>query len=148
MKWIRKTLVLAHRYLGIVLSALFLMWFLTGIGMIYSRGMPRLTPEVRLSRLPGLDLSQIRVTAAEAAQLAGIEAGRARVTLVTVLGRPAYRFSDRGVQTVFADNGEIFTEVTPEQGKQVAAQFVGLSVDNISGPEVIEEPDQWTLNQL
>ncbi|HEX5000315.1 MAG TPA: hypothetical protein VFY29_18985 [Terriglobia bacterium] len=45
--------------LGIPLSAFFLMWFLTGIGMIYSRGMPRLTPEVRLSRQTPLDLEKV-----------------------------------------------------------------------------------------
>ena len=36
----RKLLILIHRYLGTTLCLLFLMWFLTGIGMIYSRGMP------------------------------------------------------------------------------------------------------------
>jgi hypothetical protein len=147
MRWLRRILVWTHRYLGIVLSALFFMWFLTGIGMIYSRGMPRLTPEVRLARLPALDLGQVHVTAEEAAKAAGIDGGRGRAALVTVLGRPAYRFSGRGVQTVFADNGEPFFEASTGQGKTIAAQFMGLPESRIRDAEVIDEPDQWTLTQ-
>jgi hypothetical protein len=36
MKLLRKALIWTHRYLGIVVSALFLMWFLTGVGMIWT----------------------------------------------------------------------------------------------------------------
>ena len=68
MSLIRKSLIVVHRYLGIVLSLLFVVWFLSGIGMMYARGMPRLTPELRLERLDALDLSRIQVTAFEAAR--------------------------------------------------------------------------------
>jgi len=57
----RKLLVLVHRYLGTALCLLFFMWFLTGIGMIYSRGMPRLTAQARLARLPVLDMERIQL---------------------------------------------------------------------------------------
>ena len=67
MKWFRKSLILIHRYLGIVLSLLFLVWFISGIGMMYAKGMPRLTPELRLLRLPAIDLAKIRLTPTEAA---------------------------------------------------------------------------------
>jgi hypothetical protein len=40
MHSIRLTLILAHRYLGIPLSVLFVLWFVTGIAMIYVGGMP------------------------------------------------------------------------------------------------------------
>ena len=48
MKLLRKWLILSHRYAGIVLSLLVVMWFVTGITMMYAGGMPRLTPEMRL----------------------------------------------------------------------------------------------------
>src|SRR5262249_41660180 len=66
----RKLLVLVHRYLGTALCLLFFMWFLTGIGMIYSRGMPRLTAQARLARLPVLDMERIRLSPPEAVQRA------------------------------------------------------------------------------
>src|SRR5262245_15576216 len=84
MIWLRKSLILAHRYLGIVLSLMFVMWFVTGIGMIYSRGMPRLTPQVRLSRLSPLDLAQVRLSPSQAAERAELDPAGARVTLITV----------------------------------------------------------------
>ena len=112
MKTLRKGLIWTHRYLGIVLSAMFLMWFLTGIGMIWSRGMPRLTPDVRLARLSPIPLDEIKVTPQDAAVVAGAVDDPGRTTLLTVLDRPAYRFSRGYPQIVFADNGEGVPEFT------------------------------------
>ena len=67
MKWFRKSLILAHRYLGIVLGLLFLVWFISGIGMMYAGGMPGMTAEMRLLKLPAIDFSRIRLTPLEAA---------------------------------------------------------------------------------
>ena len=39
-----------------MLSLFVVMWFATGITMMYAGGMPRLTPEMRLEKLPSLDL--------------------------------------------------------------------------------------------
>ena len=73
---LRKWLILTHRYLGIVLSLLFVMWFVSGIAMIFARGMPGLTAESRLLHLPALDMSAVKVTAAEAAEKAQFERNR------------------------------------------------------------------------
>ena len=67
MIWLRKWLILTHRYLGLVLSLLFVVWFLSGIFMIYAGGMPRLNPAMRLERLPAIDFSAVRITPSEAA---------------------------------------------------------------------------------
>jgi hypothetical protein len=141
---LRKVLIWTHRYLGIVLSAFFLMWFLTGIGMIYARGMPRLTPEVRLARLSPLDLSRVHIPAADAAHAAGVPNTR-RTTLLTVLDRPAYRFAGRESPTVFADNGEVMPEIDAAGASAVAARFMDVDASKIPEPTVVSEPDQWTL---
>ena len=89
----RKALILSHRYLGILLSLMFLMWFVTGIGMIYSRGMPRLTPQVRLSRLSPLELSNIKLTPVDAAARAHVEkvVRQPRLCIEARLALPAKR---------------------------------------------------------
>jgi hypothetical protein len=138
----RKLLILSHRYLGIVLSLMFVMWFLTGIGMIYSRGMPRLTPQVRLSRLSPLDLSRVKLSPTEALERAGLERP-GRPTLLTVLDRPAYRFGNAA--TVFADNGEFFVDIDSDAARSTAARFMNLPVEKIRFDGEISEPDQWTL---
>jgi hypothetical protein len=141
---VRKSLVLVHRYLGIVLSLFFVMWFATGIGMIYSRGMPRLTPEVRLSRLSAVDFTRVRLSPVEAAERAYVEQP-GRAVLLSVQGRPAYRFSNS--ETVFADNGDVFEGLDLAQAKTLAAEFARVSEDKIRNVAEIDAPDQWTLTQ-
>ena len=46
MQILRRLLIVSHRYLGIALSLLAIMWFVTGITMMYVGGMPRLTPQL------------------------------------------------------------------------------------------------------
>ena len=65
---LRKWLILTHRYLGIPLSFLFLMWFASGIAMIFARGMPSLTPELRLERMPPLNLDAVKISLSDAAE--------------------------------------------------------------------------------
>ena len=141
---LRKALILTHRYLGIVLSLMFVMWFVTGIGMIYSRGMPRLSPQVRLSRLSPVDLSAVRLSPSEAVERSNLDRPRGRVTLLTVNDRPAYRF---GAETVFADTGEYMTEIDSTAATRIAARFIGLPVDRVVFERELTEPDQWTLTQ-
>jgi hypothetical protein len=147
MRLLNKTLVFVHRYLGIALSLLVVMWFASGIVMIYAGGMPAIEPETRLARMPDLDTGKVRLTLAEAAEKAGFDASSGwdgpRVTMLTVMGRPAYRFGT--TPTVFADTGEVLEEIDQAQAKTVAARFLGLPEDKIRFVRTLTEPDQWTL---
>jgi len=141
---LRRALILTHRYLGIPLSVLFVLWFVTGIAMIYVGGMPTLSAQARLERLPELDLEAVRYTPAEAAAKAASGFGRA--TLTSVLDRPAYRFaSPYGAATVFADSGEPFEGIDAETARAVAAGFVGAAASDVELLGSVERPDQWTL---
>ena len=71
MAWFRRFVILSHRYLGIALSLIFVVWFASGITMMWWGGMPRLTADERLERLPALDLRAVRLTPAEAEQKVG-----------------------------------------------------------------------------
>src|SRR5262245_44387237 len=112
MKLLRTGLILSHRYLGIALSLLVAMWFASGMVMMYAGGMPRLSPELRLERLPNLDLSRVKLTLAQAAEKMGLDATAGwdstdrragKLVLLSILNRPAYRFGGEGM--VFADTG-------------------------------------------
>jgi hypothetical protein len=144
MQTLRRALILTHRYLGIPLSVLFVLWFVTGIGMIYVGGMPTLSAQARLERLPTLDLASVHVAPAEAAAQAA--SGFGRVSLTTVLDRPAYRFaSPYGAATVFADTGTPLDEIDVATARGVAAQFVGVPLSAVELEHTVERPDQWTL---
>jgi hypothetical protein len=141
---LHRALILTHRYLGIPLSVLFVLWFVTGIAMIYVGGMPALSAQTRLERLPPLDLAAVRVDPTEAAAQAA--SGFGRVSLTTVLGRPAYRFaSPYGAATVFADTGEHFEEIDVDAARGVAAEFLSVPPNDVELVRTVERPDQWTL---
>jgi PepSY-associated TM region len=144
MQFLRRVLILTHRYLGIPLSAVFVLWFVTGIAMIYVGGMPALTPQARLERLPALDLQDVKITPVDAAARAMSGFGDARLT--TVLDRPAYRFdSPYGSATVFADDGTVLEPVDIDAAKSIAAKFLGVDAKDIDSLGFVDRPDQWTL---
>ena len=58
----RKALIYGHRWSGIVLTTVFVIWFVSGVVFVYV-GMPTLPAEERLKRIEPLMLDALRVTA-------------------------------------------------------------------------------------
>jgi hypothetical protein len=146
MAVLKKALIWVHRYLGIPLSVLFIVWFVSGVVMMYAGGMPRLTAEARLARLPPLEVAAVRLTPLEAAERADAPRTGGRVSLLTVLGRPAYRFAaGASPVTVFADDGSRLEALDVESSRAVAARFLGMPTDRVRYVRTATEPDQWTL---
>ena len=144
MRTVRKWLILSHRYLGIALCVLLVMWFASGIVMIYAGGMPSLTPEARRAHLPPIDFSRVTLSAQDAATRAGLDAP-ANATLLSVQDRPAYRFGGRSPVTVFADTGETLAPATPADMRRIASRFVGVPESLVMDAGQLTTPDQWTL---
>jgi hypothetical protein len=146
MQLLRRSLIVLHRYLGIPLSFLFVLWFVSGIAMIYVGGMPALSPQARLDHLAPIDFAAVRLGPAEAAARAA-GGGRGRPTLLTVLGRPAYRFGAGpfGGTTVFADTGETLGEVDQDTTRALAARFLDVPPSSVAFDRVVDDVDQWTL---
>ncbi len=140
----RRAVFIGDRYLGIVLSLLVIMWFATGITMMYWGGMPRVTPEQRLERLEPVDFARVQLSPAEAAERAGLDTP-GRTTLVTLLDRPAYRFGSRNSTVVFADTGDVLDELSLEQAKDVAVSFARAPASQVHYVRTLHEVDQWTL---
>jgi hypothetical protein len=146
MNALRRFLILFHRYLGIPLSFLFVLWFLSGIAMIYAGGMPQLTPQARIERLPPLPVDRVALTPLEAAEAAGAGAQPESVVLASVMDRPAYRFGlGFGTTTVFADTGEPLEEIDVATSKVVASRFLQVPESALHYERTLTEPDQWTL---
>ena len=61
-----KLFIVLHPWLGVALCVLFLLWFPSGIGMMYW-GMPAVTTQGRLNRMPALDAATIKLSPEEAA---------------------------------------------------------------------------------
>ena len=56
-----RVLIVLHRWVGVALCLLFLLWFPSGIGMMYW-GFPSVTEADRLARAPALDAGQVTLT--------------------------------------------------------------------------------------
>jgi hypothetical protein len=140
----RRWLIYVHRWLGIAGCLVFLMWFASGIVMMYER-MPRLTPEERLARLEALDSSRIRVPVAEAAATAGVRPSRVRVGMSG--GRPVYRLEADGEwSTIFADTGERLTSIAAAQSLDIVRRLIPEAGSTLRPAGRITQPDQWTLD--
>src|SRR5437870_8129275 len=104
--WLKPTAIFVHRWLGVLLCLIFLLWFPSGIGMMYW-DFPSVMPADRLEHSPPLNAAAVNLSPAEAAARLDDPGAAREVRLNTFDGRPAYRFrAGRGESIVFADNGE------------------------------------------
>ncbi len=136
-------LAFTHRWLGIAGCLLFLLWFVSGIAMIYVR-MPALTSAERLERLAPIDAGAIRVTLAEGAAFAGV-ASTAPAQIAMLGSRPVYRFGGARPTTVFADHLEIFRGWSPDEALRIVRAFAPEHAATSSYAGRLSTPDQWTL---
>lgn len=134
---VARTLVYTHRWLGIALGVLFVVWFASGVVMIYAR-MPELAPAERLARLAPIDFAAVRVAPGAVAAEAN------RLTLTTLAGRPVYRAGEGGTQkTIYADTGEALSPLSAEQALRIARAFAGGA--SVRHETRLADADQWTF---
>jgi len=145
MKRVVAGLIVVHRYLGLVFCLIFLVWFTSGIVMVFKR-LPEFSTAERLARLPPLDAAAIRLTPAEALAAAGLQSAPQRVVLTSFQSRPVYRFMfDSGSLTVFADAGAYVESVGPDAAVAIAGGMFPESRGSLRYRDSRTEPDQWTI---
>ena len=141
---LKRSAILVHRWLGVALCLVFMLWFSSGIGMMYWE-FPEVTAADRLERAPALKPAAIQLSPREAFSALGTSAAPARVRLNTFDGRPVYRFlTDRQETIVYADTGARQVEVSRELMQRVASAWTrqppgAAAVDEMS------DVDQWTV---
>src|SRR3954462_4924552 len=145
MRWLKRALIFVYRWLGVALCVLFLLWFPSGIVMMYWQ-FPEVSARDRLAHAPALDPSSIKLSPAEALAKLDVDEPPASARLATFDGRPIYRFRRDGVERdVYADTGdEKPDEITPALMRRVAARWTGQS-DADATVEEVKAIDQWTV---
>lgn len=149
MRLIKTLLRHGHRYLGIPLGFMFTLWFVSAFFMIYTGGMPRITPDQRIDGMQAIDFSRVRLDLAQALQQAGFDAGYPpeAASLRSILGRPVYVLGEPGYNPVFvtADSGDLLAPLSVSDAARMASDFLDIPGDRFRHLETIETPDQWTL---
>jgi hypothetical protein len=148
---LKRLLIVVHRWIGVALSVIFLLWFASGIVMMYWT-FPAVAAEDRLERLPLLEPERITVSAEKAAAALGREDAPGQVRLTSFDGRPAYRFGGGrggggrggGWMMVYADDGSIADNVDDGIVDRAAAAWAGRPLGE-ARKESVEEVDQWTV---
>ena len=141
---LKRGLIFVHRWLGIALCLIFLLWFPSGIGMMYW-DFPSVGPGDRLEHSPALDPSKVVLSPEEAAAKLDSEQQTGQVRLNTFDGRPVYRFrTERGEAIVYADTGEDQIEVPDAVMNRAASAWSGQPI-SAATIEPVEDADQWTI---
>lgn len=141
----RKLLIYSHRWLGIAILVMFLIWTLSGVILMYY-GHPQLTTGERLLRLQPIDFSTAAVTPAQAAASARITKPY-RVRLSMYAGRPVYRITRNSIgnwSTVYADTGEVLPRMGREQALEWMKRFAPEYASTVTYDAYLESPDEFT----
>jgi hypothetical protein len=142
--FIKRSLIFVHRWLGIALCVVFLLWFPSGIGMMYW-SFPDVSRDDRLERSPALDASKIKLSPAEALKALGLDDDAGAMWLNTFDGRPVYRIGGFGGQSiVYADTGEEQLAVPMDMVYRAAAAWTGQPSETATVEEMTDV-DQWTV---
>ncbi|BEP38566.1 PepSY domain-containing protein (plasmid) [Variovorax sp. V59] len=145
----KPALIFIHKWLGISLALLFLMWFLSGI-VLYYVPFPNLTQAERRAGLrPLVPATGCCLTAEDAARRAGVAFTEARLAMAEE-GAPVWRLLvDAGDKTpprwqaLDARTGALKAPLTTVQAMKVAETFSGRRA---LAAEALER-DQWTVPQ-
>lgn len=144
----RKALIYIHRWSGIVLTTVFVIWFVSGVVFVYV-GMPTLPAEERLKRLEPLVLDAVRVTPGEAAAGLQLATTPSRVRIAMHDGRPVYRFqSGPGWRMVYADTGEPLESLNADEAMAVMRRYVPEHASTLEYERELTDSDQWTLQGI
>ncbi len=145
-----KSLIFLHKWLGVTLALLFLMWFVSGV-VLYFVPFPNLTQAERLVGLPLLQLPKgCCMTAEQASSSAGMNISEARLGMHE--GQPVWRMLGKPVndaqaapqwRTVDAQSGQILPVLSADAASKVAEAFSGKKALDA---EMLER-DQWTVPQ-
>ncbi|ACU60600.1 PepSY-associated TM helix domain protein [Chitinophaga pinensis DSM 2588] len=143
IKQLKKIILLLHRYLGFVLSLLFVIWFISGFVMMYV-SYPTMKYHQRLQQLPAVNMDQCHLSAKQAITAAQLTDTVTIIRLGMLLNRPIYRIVTQKNKhlAVFADNGELLPEVDTALASQIAQAFVG-GRSRPASVEKLTQIDQW-----
>jgi hypothetical protein len=144
---LKRGVIFVHRWLGATLCLAFLLWFPSGIVMMYW-DFPSVSADDRLERSPSLDAAKIRISVADAFAtlnpLLDPSFAPAQIRLSTRDGRPAYSFRNGHDEAiVYADNGERQHDIRIPLMTRVAAAWTGQPASDATIAAI--DVDQWTV---
>ncbi|MDG2087508.1 MAG: PepSY domain-containing protein [Arenicellaceae bacterium] len=148
---LKTALYLSHRWLGIFMCLLFIMWFFSGVVMMYI-GYPELTLEERYAGTSKLAHDRITYSPSDLLVQSNLGAAVDQLILTNIADRPVYLQGQSRLQhaVMYADSGEFIEQVSPELAVESARSFYRNQhqvSEPISGEfKELLEMDQWSIS--
>lgn len=141
--------VLAHLYLGIGFALLFVMWFATGIVLMYAP-FPGFGVERDHARMPALHCDACTIPLATMLSAIGPRDTLTPVRVGMLGDRPVLRAlgMDRRWATWYADDLRPVAPIDGPAAAEIAARAVGIPATVAHAVQRIDEPDQWTMEGI
>jgi hypothetical protein len=152
---LKRSLIFIHRWVGVALSVIFLLWFVSGIVMMYW-DFPSASPRDARERAPVLDPARIKISPEQAYAALQLDGPPSQVELSSFDGRPVYHFGGGGggrgggrrgaggATMVYADDGTVQSKVDDAMIDRIAASWARRPISDAK-KESVEEVDQWTV---
>ncbi len=143
-RFVLRWLYIGHRWIGIVTCLLCVMWFVSGIVMMYVP-YPRLTDRERIALSADIDWSQVALSPDAAMREAGIKRFPQQARLSMLRGEPVYRFVDGATRvTVSSRDGRLL-----DNFDALAALAIVRDARPDAANATVETfaRDQWTVAQ-
>lgn len=137
-----RLLHLGHRWLGIGLCLMVLLWFISGLVMLFV-ARPQLDDAERLAGLPPLVADSVRVSPATAWQALGLPGAPQAIRLTAAGGAPAYRFlAEQRWWQVDARQGQPLPAPDAVTASRLVAPYAGQT--GMAAVHALDR-DQWTV---
>lgn len=140
-----KWLVVGHRWLGIGTCLLFVMWFLSGLVMMYV-AFPSLTKPERIALSQRIDWSRVTITPEQVLRELSLDEYPRELRLTMMNGEPVYRVNVSGgpPRALSAVDGHIIEHTDSRTALSIAR---GSAPDAQPMSAKTLEADQWTVAQ-
>lgn len=143
-KAINRYLHLIHRWFGIGIGLFVLLWFLSGVVMMYV-AYPELTETERYQALTTINKDLIKLTAEEAWHKTNASGVPEQIRLSNDINRPAYYFLQKKKwYPVWADTGEFRKSISEAEAIASAQSFIKNT--NPVKEITLIKLDQWSLS--
>jgi hypothetical protein len=136
--------VVLHRWVGILICLFFVLWFVSGLVLMYVH-FPKLTNEDKLATLTPIEWGKVEVTPEEALALSGLSEFPEQFSLEMAAGEPVYRMVDwSGVKSAFsAVSGQRRSADDPPEALRIVQQNLSAPQATLLKADV--NSDQWTV---
>jgi hypothetical protein len=142
---LKRRAILVHGWMGVGFCSIFLMWFTSGIVLIYC-DFPAVSSADQLAHIRTLDPSKVQLSADQAFARLKVGSPPVETSLSSFAGRPAYRFRfNHGEAIVYADDGETQATLPLEMMLLVASAWTTQPAGTAAA-STLTEADQWTVS--